>query len=52
MSILGSLLPFMFKGAELNNINIAIFNEDLTFETNLIIRHLAESDSVEDFVDS
>ncbi len=51
MSILGSLLPFMFKGAELNNINIAIFNEDLTFETNLIIRHLAESDSVEDFVD-
>ena len=51
MSILGSLLPFLFKGAEINDINIALFNEDPSFETNLIIKHLAESDSVEDFVE-
>ena len=51
LSILGSLLPYIFKGAELNDISIAIFNEDPSFETNLIISHLAESDSVEDFVD-
>ena len=51
MTLLGSLLPVLFRGAELNDINIALFNEDPTFETNMIIRHLAESDSVEDFVD-
>lgn len=51
MTLLGSMLPVLFRGAELNDINIALFNEDPTFETNMIIRHLAESDSVEDFVD-
>ncbi|MBN2880238.1 MAG: ABC transporter permease [Clostridia bacterium] len=50
-TILGSLLPVLFRGAELNNIKIALFNEDPTYETNMIIRHLAESDSVEDFVE-
>jgi len=51
MTLLGSMLPVLFRGAELNDINIALFNEDDTFETNMIIRHLAESDSVEDFID-
>lgn len=51
MTLLGSMLPVLFRGAELDDINIALFNEDDTFETNMIIRHLAESDSVEDFVD-
>ena len=51
MTLLGSLLPVLFKGAELNDINVALYNEDPSFETNMIVRHLAESESVEDFVD-
>ncbi|MEX1376994.1 MAG: ABC transporter permease [Eubacteriales bacterium] len=50
-TLLGSLLPFLFRGAELNNIYIALFNEDKTFETDMIIRNLTESKSVEDFVE-
>ena len=49
-TLLGSLLPVLFMGAELNDINVALFNEDPTFETNMIVSHLTESDSVEDFV--
>ena len=49
--LLGSLLPFLFKGAELNNIYVAIYNEDKSFETDMIIRNLTESKSVEDFVE-
>lgn len=51
MTILGSLLPVLFGGAELNDINVALYNEDETFGTNMIVKHLAESESVEDFVD-
>jgi len=51
VTLLGSMLPVLFRGAELNDIDIALFNEDSTFETNMIIRHLAEADSVEDFID-
>ncbi len=51
ITLLGSLLPLLFRGAELNNITIALYNEDLSYETEMIVRHLTESDSVEDFVD-
>jgi|GEM_PF-3467172 len=51
ITFLSSLLPVLFRGAELNDIKIALYNEDPSFETNLIVRHLTESDSVEGFID-
>lgn len=51
ITIIGSVLPVLFQGAELNDIKVALYNQDLTFETRLIVNHLMKSDSVNEMVD-